>query len=68
MTDRLLDLFKQLIEIESAKDSMELGPASSRLKIYGSFANEADFRERIDAAFSLRAYGLEKLSEQEAGS
>ncbi len=44
---------------------MELGPASSRLKIYGSFANEADFRERIDAALSLRAYGLEKLSEQE---
>ncbi len=47
---------------------MELGPASSRLKIYGSFANEADFSKRIDAAFSLRAYGLEKLSEQEGGS
>lgn len=67
MTDGLLDLFKQLIEIESAKDSMELGPASSRLKIYGSFANEADFRKRIDAALSLRAYGLEKLAEQETG-
>ncbi len=67
MTDRLLDLFKQLIEIESAKDSMELGPASSRLKIYGSFANEADFSKRIDAALSLRAYGLEKLAEGEAG-
>ncbi len=66
MTDRLLDLFRQLIEIESAKDSMELGPASSRLKIYGSFANEADFRKRIDAALGLRAYGLEKLAQEAA--
>lgn len=64
MTDRLLDLFRQLIEIESAKDSMELGPAGSRIKCYGSFANEADFRKRIDAALSLRAYGLQKLTEE----
>ncbi len=68
MTDRLLDLFRQLIQVEMEKDSLEVGPASSRLKIYGNFSDEAAFVKKIDRALSLRAHALEKLAEEEDGS
>ncbi len=64
MTDRLLDIFRRLLEVEMQRDSLELGPASSRLKIYGSFDDEAGFLKKIDTAFSLRAHALEKLAEE----
>ena len=67
MTDRLLDLFRQLIQVEMEKDSLEIGPASSRLKIYGNLSDEAAFAEKLDRALRLRALALEKLAEQEAG-
>ena len=68
MTDRLLGLFKQLVQVEMEKDSLEVGPAGSRIKIYGSFDDEAGFVKKIDAALSLRAHALEKLAGQEGGS
>ncbi len=63
-----MDLFRQLIQVEAQRDSLEVGPASGRLKIYGSFDDEAAFLKKIDTALSLRAHALEKLSEQEGGS
>ncbi len=68
MTDRLLDLFRQLIEVEAQRDSLEFGPASSRLKIYGDLSDGEAFREKIDTALSLRAYALEKLTTPEDGA
>ncbi len=68
MTDRLLDLFRQLIEVEAQRDSLEVGPAGSRIKIYGSFDDEAGFAAKIDRALRLRAHALEKVAEQEAGA
>ncbi len=64
MSDRLLDLFNQLIEAEMEKDSLEVEPAGSRIKIYGSFDDEAAFVQKIDRALRLRAHALEKLAEQ----
>ena len=46
------------------KDSLEVGPAGSRIKIYGSFDDEAGFVKKIDTALSLRAHALEKLAEE----
>ncbi len=63
----LLALLKEVLRIEGAKDSLEVGPASSRLKIYGNFSDEGAFVKKIDTALSLRAHALEKLAEQEAG-
>ncbi len=42
-----------------------MGPAGSRLKVYGDFSDETAFREKIDRALSLRAHALEKLAEEE---
>ncbi len=67
MTDRLLDLFRQLVQVEAQRDSLEVGPAGSRIKIYGSFDDEAAFAEKIDRALSLRAHALERLAGEEAG-
>ena len=64
----LLALLKEVLAIEGAKDSLEVGPAGSRLKIYGDLRDGESFRQKIDTALSLRAYALEKLSEQEDGS
>ena len=64
----LLALLKEVLRIEAAKDSLEVGPAGSRIKIYGSFDDEAAFAEKIDRALSLRAHALEKLAEQEGES
>ncbi len=64
----LLALLREVLRIEAAKDSLEVGPAGSRLKIYGSFDDEAAFAKKIDRALSLRAHALEKLAEQEGGS
>ncbi len=61
----LLALLKEVLRIESAKDSLEVGPAGSRLKIYGSFDDEAAFVKKVDAALSARAYALEKLAKAE---
>ncbi len=66
MTDRLLDLFRQLIQVEMENDSLEVGPAGGRIKIYGNFSDEAAFVKKIDVALSLRAHALEKLAGQEA--
>ena len=66
MSDRLLDLFRQLVQVEAQRDSLEVGPAGSRIKIYGSFDDEAAFAEKIDRALSLRAHALEKLARVEA--
>ncbi|MEE9237178.1 MAG: hypothetical protein V3U52_05265 [Thermoplasmata archaeon] len=68
MTDRLLDLFRQLIQVEAQRDSLEVCPANSRIKAYGNFDDEAAFLKKIDTALSLRAYALQKLVEQEGGS
>ncbi len=65
MTDRLLDIFRRLLEVEMQRDSLEFGPASSRIKIYGNFSDEAAFAEKIDRALSLRAHALERLAEEE---
>ncbi len=61
----LLALLKEVLAIEGAKDSLEVGPASSRLKIYGDLRDGESFRQKIDTALSLRAYALEKLDEEE---
>ncbi len=61
----LLSLLREILRLEGEKDSLEVGPAGSRLKIYGSFDDEAAFAKKIDAALSARAYALEKLSEPE---
>ncbi len=62
MSDRLLDLFRQLVQVEAQRDSLEVGPAGSRIKIYGSFDDEGGFAEKIDRALSLRAHALERLA------
>ncbi len=62
-----MDLFRQLIQVEAQRDSLEVGPASGRLKIYGRFDDEAAFLKKIDTALSLRAHALERLAEGEAG-
>ncbi len=64
----LLALFKEVLRIEGRQDSLEVGPASSRLKIYGSFDDESAFVKKIDRALSLRAHALERLAEKERGS
>ncbi len=64
MTDRLLDIFRRLLEVEMQRDSLELGPASGRVKVYGSFDDQEGFLKKIDTALSLRAYALEKLAEE----
>ena len=68
MSDRLLDIFRQLIQVEEQRDSLEVGPAGSRIKIYGSFDDEASFAEKIDRALSLRAHALERLAGEETGT
>jgi hypothetical protein len=68
MSDRLLDLFRQLVVVEAQRDSLEVGSAGSRIKIYGSFDDEATFAEKIDRALSLRAHALERLAEEEGAS
>ncbi|MEE9592659.1 MAG: hypothetical protein V3W28_03655 [Thermoplasmata archaeon] len=60
-------LLREVLRLEGEKDSFEVGPAGSRLKIYGSFDDEAAFAKKIDRALSLRAHALEKLAEQEGG-
>ncbi len=66
MTD-LLDLVMRLIEAEAQRDSLEIGtPKAGKVKIYGTFDDEAAFAEKIDRALSAMAYALERLAEQEA--
>ncbi len=60
-------LLREVLRIEAAKDSLEVGPAGSRLKIYGDLSDGESFREKIDTALSLRAYALQKLSEEQEG-
>ncbi len=60
-------LLHEVLRLEAEKDSLEIGPAGSRLKIYGSFDDEAAFATKIDAALSARAYALEKLAKAEEG-
>ncbi len=68
MTDRLLDLVMRLIEVEAQRDSLEIGtPKAGKVKIYGSFDDEAAFAEKIDRALSLRAHALERLAGEETG-
>ena len=62
----LLALLKEVLRVEAAKDSLEVGPAGSRLKIYGDLHDGEAFRAKVDTALSLRAYALEKVAEQEA--
>ncbi len=62
----LLALLKEVLRIEGEKDSLEVGPAGSRLKIYGDLRDGEAFRAKIDTALSLRAYALQKMAEQEA--
>ncbi len=50
--------------MEAQRDSLEVGPAGSRIKIYGSFDEEEAFVQKIDRALSLRAHALEKLAEE----
>ncbi len=63
----LLGLFRQLIQAEAQRDSLEVGPAGSRLKIYGDLRDGEAFRAKIDTALSLRSYALEKLAKAEEG-
>ncbi len=65
MSDRLLDPFRQLVQVEAQRDSLEVEPAGSRIKIYGCFDDEGGFAEKIDRALSLRVHALERLAEQE---
>ncbi len=64
----LLGLLREVLRLEGEKDSLEVGPAGSRLKIYGSFDDEAAFAAKVDRALRLRAYALEKVAEPEAGA
>ncbi len=63
----IADVLREALRLEAQKDSLEVGPAGSRLKIYGSFDAEAACATKIDAALSARAHALEKLAKAEEG-
>ena len=49
--------------IKEDKDSIEVGSATKggKLKVYGSFKNPKEFKERIDNAKEVLAYATEDI-------
>ena len=66
VSDRILDLFLEVLRLESHTDSLEIGAPSKGgvVKVYGSFADPEDFRKRVDAALELRRHARRGLSEE----
>ncbi len=66
----LLALFKEVLRIESEKDSLEIGTPGRGgcVKVYGSFDDPEGFKAKLSVAFELRKLAQVKVAEQEGGS
>ena len=53
---QIMGLLSDLIETEKEKDSIELGSAGNRIKIYLNFATPQKAREKIELALGCREY------------
>ncbi len=64
VSDRLIDLFLEVLRLESHVDSLEIGSASKGgvLKVYGNFEDPDAFRKKIDAALELRRYAHDRMA------
>ncbi len=54
--ENLLGMMEHLIESEKEKDSLQIGSAGDRIKIYLNFADPGKAKEKIDQAIGIRAY------------
>jgi len=52
--EEIVSLVEQLTEREP--DSLEIGSAGERIKVYGNFEKVKQFKEKIDNAIGLREY------------
>ena len=68
VSDRLLDIFLEVVRLETHVDSIEIGAPSRGgcIKIYGSFDRPDEFRTKVDAALELRRYAQRGMAEGEA--
>ncbi len=67
VNDKLLNLFEEILRLESHTDSLEIGTPSKggAVKIYGNFADPDTFRKKIDAALELRRYAERGIAQEE---
>lgn len=62
--EEIVSLVEQLTEREP--DSLEIGSAGERIKVYGNFEKVKQFKEKIDNAIGLREYAnsLDELEQE----